>query len=153
MIRNFCRPVVLASLVCGAIAPPLIASHRAEKAVIDAFMNQVDSTLVVKGFSLNRLGSVRLKGSPINVYVYEAIFGESQRVTRRLVFMDARNKFLGMYGNFSESAIRITGGKIYFEPDPAYKNEDCIILSRDRLPSRIKFRGEEFELFGFREVK
>ena len=120
------------------------------ESVTHAFKKQVDPSLITKEFTFKKLGSIRVLKAVVRVFLYESIFGESQRVTRRLVFIDGKNKFIGMYGNFSEMPLSITGNDILFEPDPAYKNEQALIIPHEEIPKEIRFRGEKFQLFGLK---
>ena len=112
-----------------------LLAQNETRLVKESFTDQVDPTLIAAKYKLHKLGSICLGGKKVGVYLYEAVFGEAGRMTRRLVFIGNNNNFLGMYGNFSESIRRVENGRIYFEPDSAYKNENYIEITGDRLPT------------------
>ncbi len=149
MRSNTSRLIPALVIVIPMVASPQTSPRNAS--AINAFRKQVDRTLITKEFSFKRLGAVSVDHHLVNVYLYESTFSESERVTRRLVFMGSKEKFLGMYGNFADSPTLVKENKIYFEPDPAYKDQQYILVPRSGLHKQFQFRGDDFSLFGFKE--
>ena len=136
------------------MAMPMAAFTQAPSGdtfAVEAFKKQVDPTLIAKEFSFKRLGVVSTNHHRVEVYLYESTFSESERATRRLVFMGSEGKFLGMYGNFSDSPTLVKTNRIYFEQDPACKDQQFIQIPESELPKQFRFRGDDFSLFGFKE--